>query len=66
MSSKSIKIIKMGQQPCHRCGWDLATNDVHRIVAGKDGGKYEVDNCITLCPNCHRLAHLGAKKKYRL
>ena len=33
--------------------------DVHRIIHGKDGGKYESSNCICLCTSCHRKHHSG-------
>ena len=36
--------------------------DRHRIVNGKDGGKYETGNVISVCPNCHRKIHLGLLK----
>ena len=45
--------------PCKVCGWDKANCDTHRIVNGKAGGEYKKDNVIALCPNCHRLVHLG-------
>jgi len=44
---------------CFLCGWDRGPCDRHRIKAGKDGGKYIQDNVISICPNCHRLLHLG-------
>lgn len=28
---------------------------VHRIIRGKDGGQYEGENVIPLCPPCHRV-----------
>lgn len=27
--------------------------DIHRLVAGKDGGKYEIGNMFAICPNHH-------------
>jgi len=41
---------------CAVCGWGKATCDVHRVRAG---GAYSKDNTLTLCPNCHRMAHEG-------
>jgi hypothetical protein len=43
--------------PCSICGWDKAHCDMHRIINGKDGGKYEKGNIVILCPNCHRIEH---------
>ena len=30
---------------------------VHRIVEGKDGGKYEIGNMFAICPNHHAEIH---------
>ena len=43
---------------CQICGWKKAPCDLHRIIPGKDGGKYTTDNIMVLCPNCHREKHL--------
>lgn len=43
---------------CVVCGFDLAT-DVHHITPRAKGGNDEPSNLLTLCPNHHRLAHLG-------
>ena len=43
---------------CTICGWD-GPCDTHRIIPGKDGGKYVKGNVISICPNCHRLIHRG-------
>lgn len=44
---------------CILCGWDKGPCDRHRIIYGKNGGQYTDGNVISLCPNCHRLLHLG-------
>jgi hypothetical protein len=44
---------------CVKCGWDKVSCDKHRLVPGCQGGKYEKDNIVMLCPNCHRMAHYG-------
>jgi 5-methylcytosine-specific restriction endonuclease McrA len=51
------------KKPCQRCGWNESYCDLHRIVEGKDGGKYTMDNVLILCPNCHRIEHRGILKK---
>lgn len=33
--------------------------DVHRIIPGKDNGKYTEYNSVCLCCKCHRLCHNG-------
>ena len=33
------------------------TYDVHRLVAGCDGGKYEIGNMFAICPNHHAELH---------
>lgn len=41
---------------CVICGW-VGPCDLHRIIHGKDGGKYTAKNICIICPNCHRLEH---------
>lgn len=53
---KVIARLKLG---CSNCGWDLAPGDVHHIVEQCNGGSDEHSNLTLLCPNCHRLAHVG-------
>lgn len=43
--------------PCANCEWNIGPRDVHHILPVCKGGKNEMNNLITLCPNCHRLAH---------
>lgn len=38
------------------CGYNR-TYDIHRLVCGKDGGKYEVGNMFAICPNHHAEFH---------
>lgn len=35
------------------------TYDVHRLVEGKNGGKYEIGNMFAICPNHHAELHRG-------
>lgn len=42
---------------CENCKWQDGPRDVHHILPVCKGGKNEMTNLITLCPNCHRLAH---------
>lgn len=49
----------MDRSKCSLCGWDKAPCDRHRIVFGCDGGKYTLGNTLSVCPNCHRLIHMG-------
>ena len=56
--------LKMGQiynldtSRCPLCNWQ-GPCDRHRLIMGRDGGRYIKGNVIVLCPNCHRLLHLG-------
>jgi hypothetical protein len=35
-------------------GCDYSTTfDIHRMIEGRDGGKYEVGNMFAICPNHH-------------
>ena len=60
ISSQSRKIIP--NKICMICGWDEAFCDRHRLVSRSKGGRYIKSNCVSLCPNCHRLIHLGLIK----
>lgn len=52
--------------PCEVCGWNQGPRDVHHIVHVSNGGKNELSNLITLCPNCHRLAHRNLLSENKL
>jgi hypothetical protein len=47
---------------CNYC----KTFDIHRIVQGKDGGKYEVGNMFAICPNHHAEVHRGIIKLIKI
>lgn len=54
------KAFKKNEGSCRICGEDdYSVLDVHRIQEGKDGGKYNFLNSVTLCSNCHRRIHDG-------
>lgn len=54
------KIFKLAEGQCRICGLqDYATLDVHRIIEGKNGGKYSEDNSVCVCAVCHRKIHAG-------
>ncbi|WP_244916954.1 HNH endonuclease [Vibrio coralliirubri] len=36
--------------------------EVHHLVRLVDGGSDTPDNCVAICPNCHRLLHFGKNK----
>lgn len=44
---------------CMCCGWDKGPCDTHHINEKSNGGKNRLDNGILICPNCHRLVHVG-------
>lgn len=59
----------------HRCSIPTCRHtgnlEIHHIIPWEKCKKHEYDNLITLCPNCHTLAHDGkidtlALKKYKL
>lgn len=50
---------KLSSLPCKRCNWYEGPTDTHRIIPGHKGGKYNRENVIPLCLNCHRLVTLG-------
>lgn len=46
----------IGNDKCSACGW-LGECNRHRVVPGKDGGRYTAGNVVVLCPNCHAAIH---------
>ena len=56
LSKKQIK--KRIDGKCYFCGEaDYNLLDCHRIIEGKDGGKYVRGNMVTVCSTCHRKIH---------
>jgi hypothetical protein len=47
---------------CQICGWNKANCDIHHKIGRSNGGKWEKDNLILVCPNCHRLLHKNKSK----
>lgn len=47
----------MISEPCEICKWNETSCDVHHILPVSESGKNELNNLITLCPNCHRKVH---------
>ena len=43
---------------CEICGEEIST-DTHHIRSLSKGGKDIPSNKCKICPNCHRLVHLG-------
>jgi len=52
--------------PCEACGWKESSRDIHHIKLLSKGGTHTLNNLITLCPNCHRLAHKNLLSKDKL
>lgn len=54
------KTKKLIEKRCRFCGADdYCVLDVHRIVPGERGGRYESLNTAVACSNCHRKIHDG-------
>ena len=53
------KTLNIDRSMCVLCGWDKTPCDRHRVVFGCNGGKYTIKNVISVCPNCHRMLHMG-------
>ena len=45
------------------CDYDI-TLDIHRLIPGKDGGKYTLENSFIICPNHHAEIHRGISSVY--
>lgn len=58
------KIIKRLNIVCSNCGWNEAHGDIHHIHHKAKGGSDDHSNLSYLCPNCHRLAHVGKLIKF--
>lgn len=57
------KVKKHLQGKCKFCPCDIYEYlDVHRIVEGKDGGKYTDQNTVVVCRKCHQKIHDGTIK----
>ena len=36
--------------------------EIHHIVHYSDGGENSAQNCVLLCPNCHRKIHFAKEE----
>lgn len=75
-----VEIMHIYRHKCAACGWaaipdpDIVNgkfywscgNDIHHITQVSDGGTNNTNNLIVLCPNCHKLAHMGLITKEEL
>ncbi len=61
MAKKSKQQIKkLYDKCCYFCEEsNAALLDAHRILPGKDGGKYIWANMLTVCASCHRRIESG-------
>jgi hypothetical protein len=64
MKKSKQQTLKLFYKKCFFCGnEEYNTLDVHRILPGSQGGKYNNKmNTIVACSNCHRLIHGGKIK----
>jgi hypothetical protein len=54
------KVKKRIDKKCCFCKCDdYIFLNVHRIIPGKDGGKYTSGNSLTVCSFCHTKIHAG-------
>lgn len=57
------KITKLQEKKCYFCPCDdYELLDVHRILEGCQGGKYNRYNSLVVCSLCHRKIHAGIIK----
>jgi hypothetical protein len=49
--------------PCEICQWSEAPRDLHHITSVAQGGKNELNNLISVCPNHHRMIHTNLISK---
>ena len=62
-------VIERDNYTCQKCG-SKNNLHVHHIISIKDGGdEFDIDNCITLCEDCHKYEHSKIKnlrKKHKM
>jgi hypothetical protein len=56
-------VIRHYGNKCEICGWDKARCDTHHRTHKSKGGLHTIENGQVLCPNCHRVVHLGLSEK---
>lgn len=69
---RNPKLLAAYEYKCARCGWGIPTwapgyktvqrsggCETHHIKPVVDGGTDEATNLVLLCPNCHKMAHVG-------
>lgn len=69
---RNPKILAAYGYKCARCGWGIPTwapgyktvqrsggCETHHIKPVVEGGTDEATNLVLLCPNCHKMAHVG-------
>lgn len=67
LSSRTVrKILSRLKIGCSICGWNEAVCDIHHIDGRKIENCNDHKNLSYVCPNCHRLIHLGKIKKEQL
>jgi hypothetical protein len=60
LAARKQECIKRLAGACHLCREsDYHVLDAHRIIPGRDGGKYSLSNGLCLCSNCHRRVEAG-------
>jgi len=50
---------KNRKNSCAHCGWNKSETVIHHVVPRCVGGGDNLDNFITVCPNCHLMIHRG-------
>ena len=63
-------VLKNAQGACEACSSPAPFNksdgspylEVHHLRPLSEGGSDIVENCIAICPNCHRRLHFGSDK----
>ena len=63
------KIHRRAQNKCEYCGCETFEKkngemyfEIHHIVHYSDGGENSAQNCVLLCPNCHRKIHFAKEE----
>jgi len=59
-AQKSVK--KRDNNECEICGVTPKTAHGHHVIPYSEGGPADLNNMMTLCPDCHRKIHNGQIK----
>jgi len=59
------RVLKLHNNKCYVCGFSIQTIlRIHHRIPVSLGGTDEIQNLVSLCPNCHTLVHRLSSKRF--